>query len=292
MNTSTADEPGHVGGATPAWIDTTSTPVEAGGVPARLVCASRLRANAPLILHLHGGAFVARPAASTTPMVARLLAAAGASVITLDYPVAPQHPFPQPLEAAYKALLWVHLQRHALAAGKASLIVAGEEAGGNLAAALALIARDRGRPALAGQILLSPMLDPRMGTASLRDARAGHAQCPLAAGWHQYLPRCADAMHPYAAPLHSQRLRGLPPALVVTSARDHLRDDSLAYASKLRAAEVDTHECMLPGDSTWPDGAIGDHDDRAAVPAWAAPLCVAFEQFFGMLKPLGRRTVS
>ncbi len=292
MSTSTADEPGRVGSATPAWINTPSTPIEAGGLAARMVRVSPQRSNAPLVLHLHGGAFVARPAASTTPMIARLLAAAGANVITLDYPVAPQHPFPQPLEAAYKALIWVHLQRHALAGRAAPLIVAGEEAGGNLAAALALIARDRGRPALAGQILLSPMLDPRMGTASLRDARAGHGQCPLAAGWQQYLPRCADAMHPYAAPLHSQRLGGLPPALVVTSARDHLRDDTLAYASKLRAAGVDAHECMLPSNSTWPDGAIGDHDDRTVVPAWAAPLCVAFEQYFGMLKALGRRALS
>jgi acetyl esterase/lipase len=107
----------------------------------------------PQVLHLHGGAFVAGAPADGC-CVAALLRQAGASVHSFDYPLAPDHPFPQAVESAYAVLAGMQPRRRC-----APLYVAGEEAGGNLAAALALMARDRGGPALAGQILLSPMLD-------------------------------------------------------------------------------------------------------------------------------------
>jgi acetyl esterase/lipase len=91
-------------------------------------------------------------------------------VVSLAYPLAPEHPFPQPIEVGYAVLQWLYKHRVKMAGKGAPLFLAGEEAGGNLAAAVAVISRDRGHPPLAGQILVSPMLDPCTGTASQREA--------------------------------------------------------------------------------------------------------------------------
>ncbi|MDQ3272894.1 MAG: alpha/beta hydrolase, partial [Pseudomonadota bacterium] len=133
----------------------------------------------PLVLHFHAGAFVAG-SLSQGACVAGLLADAGAVVVSVDYPLAPAHPFPQAVETAYAALAWAWKARNKLAGRSVRLFVAGEEAGGNLAAALALVARDRDSPRLAGQLLLSPMLDACMATASLRDVHAGPVGCTWA----------------------------------------------------------------------------------------------------------------
>ncbi len=255
----------------------TTVPIQPAGPPARLLQRDESPHPGLVVMYLHGGAFVARPSDdASSPSVAQLLAAAGATVVALDYPLAPAHPFPEPLDAAYRALQWLHDEQPALLGRRAPLLVAGEEAGGNLAAALTLMARDRGGPTIAGQILLSPLLDPYLVTASARAAGTGDARCPLAEGWHQYLPRCSDAQHPYAAPLNSRRLQGLPPALIVTSLHDGLHDEGAAYAAQLRAAGVGVHECVL-------DRML----DRTHA---AAPLCAAFERFFGSLEPPRRRT--
>ncbi len=256
------------------------TSIQIAGTNAKLLRRPDLADHAPWVLHLHGGAYVSRPAVQS-PLIARLLAAAGANVVSLHYPLAPQHPFPQPLEAAHEALCAMQALRGRLTDRPSPLLVAGEEAGGNLSAGLALLARDRGRPALAAQILLSPLLDPHMATASLRAAHVGHAGSRLAEGWRQYLARSGDAMHPYAAPLHSQRLGGLAPALIVTRQGDPLRDEAHAYADRLRNAGVRVHEHALLGDAAWPDGAA----DIAADPAWATPLRQVFEQFFEHIAP-------
>lgn len=208
-------------------------------------------AGCPLVLHLHGGAFTQGLPAQGAP-VAQLLCDAGAAVLSLDYPLAPAHPFPTALETAYSVLVWAQQQRKRLAAARSPLFVAGEEAGGNLAAALAMVARDRGGPALAGQILLSPMLDVCIATASQREAHAGEVGCPWARGWRSYLSDACDAMHPYAAPAHAMRLAGLPPALLVTARDDPLRDETRTYAQRLQAAGVPTDETVLSLVTAWP----------------------------------------
>jgi len=206
---------------------------------------------ASLVLHLHGGAFVAGvPEGGST--VAALLADAGAVVVSLDYPLAPAHPFPQGVEAAYAALAWAARRQRSLAVPGARLFVAGEEAGGNLAAAVALMARDRAGPSLAGQVLLSPMLDVCVGTASLRRVNAGPVGCPWADGWRQYLPRACDAAHPYATPGTSMRLAGLPDTLLFTAIDDPLCDETRAYAQRLREAGVEVDEAVLPFATGWP----------------------------------------
>ncbi len=130
------------------------------------------------------------------------------------------------------------------------MFVAGEEAGGNLAAGLALMARDQQSPPLAGQILLSPMLDPCLGTQSIRDADAGASGCKWADGWHCYLGSAEKAAHPYASPLGAKRLVGLAPALIVTAQDDPMHDESLRYEQRLRACgdSVDEHVMAAPTD--------------------------------------------
>jgi acetyl esterase/lipase len=239
------------------------------------VYGQRAGGNGALVLHFHGGAFVAGDL-ERGATVARLLASTGAAVASLDYPLAPSHPFPAAIEAGYTALEWAWQVRGRLAGPRARLFVAGEEAGGNLAAAIAMMARDRLFSHLAGQILLSPMLDACLGTASLRRSHAGAATCPLAAGWRHYLLEGRGTDHPYAMPGQARRLAGLPPALVLTAADDPLRDEALAYRQRLCEADVPASACELDGSTGWP-GTLGDGTGQSA--AWAEPVRAALRNF-------------
>jgi acetyl esterase len=252
----------------------------------------------PLVVHFHGGAFVAG-SLDTGSCIARLLAQAGAVVLSIDYPLAPAQPFPQAVEAGYAALLWAWKARLKLVGKGAPVFVAGEEAGGNLAAAVALMARDQQQPALAGQILLSPMLDPCMATASLRRVDAGQVGCRWADGWHQYLSRLDQASHPYAAPGTALHLSALPPTLLLTAQDDPLRDESLAYAKRLRGAGRLVHAAVLPGPTGWPGSYLQPASHQAA---WASAVqqqfCGFFQDFLGnaamasMRKPMCSPPVS
>lgn len=231
---------------------------------------------APLVLHFHAGAFVAG-SLNQGACIAGLLSGAGAVVVSVDYPLAPAHPFPRAVETGYAALVWAWKARHKLAGRNAPLFIAGEEAGGNLAAAIALMARDQDAPRLAGQILLSPMLDACMATASLRDVHAGPVGCTWADGWHQYLPRQEDAAHPYAAPGAALRLSGLPPTLLVTAADDPLRDETRSYGGRLRQAGVRVQQAVLPQTTGWPLTYRHTGDDPVA---WGDAVRQQFNDFF------------
>ena len=245
------------------------------------------RRPAALVLHFHAGAFFTGDLDSGA-RVAGLLAEAGAVVVSLDYPLAPAQPFPAAIEAGHAALEWLWRERGRLAGHAAGLWVAGEEAGGNLAAAVALVARDRRRPALAGQMLLSPMLDACVATASLRDAHAGPVGCRWADGWHHYLAGAGDALHPYAAPGQASRLAGLPPTLLLTAADDPLRDETHAYAERLRAAGVAVEQADLDGATGWPCSLMLREAPR---PAWADAVRERLQRFLSAppSKDAGRR---
>lgn len=249
----------------PQWVERTLDAGQSSDLTVRIYGQGRRdAAGAALVLHLHGGAFVSgAPEGGST--VARLLAAAGATVVSVDYPLAPAHPFPAAPEAGYAALLWAYRTRSALAGPRARLFVAGEEAGGNLAAALASMARDRQSPPLAGQILLSPMLDPCLGTASLRHSAAETGRCPWADGWCQYLRQPQAAEHPYATPGRARRLADLPPALLLTAQDDPLRDETRAYGRRLAEAGVAVETAVLPGPTGWPSALMAS---ASAAPSW------------------------
>ncbi|WP_399677782.1 alpha/beta hydrolase [Xenophilus sp.] len=281
MSTSTATHPPGAAATAGCAVAEEDIRIElAGGEPAQARVYGERRkgaAGAPLVLHFHGGTFVCG-SLDNGRNVARLLCAAGARVVSLAYPLAPEHPFPKPIEVGYAALEWVYKQRVKLAGKGARVFLAGEEAGGNLAAAVALVARDRGHPPLAGQILLSPMLDPCAGTASVREATCSDAPCKWATGWQSYLRRPMDTMHPYAVPGSSLRLADVAATLVLVGPDDPMRDEALAYAKRLQAAGIPVTAAVLPNDSQWPD-ALYQPDDPGC-PVCAATVKQRFIDFF------------
>lgn len=249
-------------------------------LPARLYAPAEIGENAGLVLHLHGGHFTSGSLAEGEA-VATMLAEAGAVVLSLDYPLAPEHRFPNALESAYGALEAIAKRRARWASKHAPLYVAGEEAGGNLAAALALMARDRRGPALAGQILLSPMLDPCLGTCSLREVDAGPVGCHWADGWADYLGSPEKAAHPYAAPVNASRLAGLAPALLITGEDDPMRDEAVTYLRRLQEAGVSARHHVQTGATQWPAAYAG-------APKEGSCLCMAcnhVSEFYALTAP-------
>jgi acetyl esterase/lipase len=225
----------------------------ADGLPAlRQYGAKRPGGGQPLVVHFHGGTFTSGDLDSGATMAA-LLADAGAVVVSVDYPLAPVHPFPQAVNAGYAVLQWAYKQRVKLAGAQPRIYLAGEEAGGNLAAAVALVARDNSHPPLAGQILITPMLDPCVGTASLREMLGSATECKWGSGWQQYLQKPMDAEHPYAVPGQARRLAGLPPALVLAGFDDPLRDEGRRYAERLQQAGVPARFALLGEAAGWPE---------------------------------------
>jgi len=257
------------------WIETSIDDAAGRPLRVRIYAAPDRRTGNALVVHFHGGSFVAGSLDSGLTM-ARLLRASGATVVSVDYPQAPAHPFPAALEAGHAVLLWAFGQRSRLAGKDARLFVAGEEAGGNLAAALAMVARDRHRPPLAGQILVSPMVDARVGTASMRKEHAGSSDCRWAQGWCAYLGCGAGADHPYAMPARALRLAGLPPALVLTAEDDPLHDEALAYALGLERAGVEVQRAVLAAPTGWPCS-LGA--DSSALAQWAEPVRRSLNSF-------------
>lgn len=223
----------------------------AGPLPARLY---RLRrAKAPfscLIVFFHQGGFIGGSLDECDDFARALALRSGAAVLSAAYTLACRQPFPAAVEDAYSVLQWAARCPKALGWSGERLLTAGIEAGGNLAAVAALMARDRGGPALAGQILIMPMLDPGLTSDSMRALKrnpdiAGVADA-CAAGYRGYLPRVADRMHPYASPLQSSRLKGLPAALILSAQEDPLCDEAEQYGTRLAAAGTRSTVRRLP----------------------------------------------
>jgi acetyl esterase/lipase len=211
--------------------------VQGEDIAVRVFGARSTATVVPLVLYFHGGLFNCGTVQDAEPLAHAL--SESAVIACVDYPLAPAVRFPDTVEITFEALQWASAHAAELGADAKRVFVAGDEAGGNLAAAATLIARDRNARAdaprpLAGQILLSPLLDPSQASASMRMA----ADCPCREAWGEYLPFVSDAMHPYAAPIHSRRLGGLPPALIITAEKCPLRDEAEEYAAKLIAAGV------------------------------------------------------
>jgi acetyl esterase len=197
--------------------------------------------TAATILWVHGGGWVICDL-DTHDAVCRLLAvSSGCRVIAVDYRRAPEHPFPAPLEDT-----WDALQAVAAETGQAPLIVAGDSAGGNMAAVCALRARDHGGPDLALQVLVCPVVDHDMTTASYRERGSGPDLFITAKDmewfWNYYVPDPAARSASDASPLRAENFSNLPRAIVITAEYDPLRDEGIAYAERLKAAGVEvTH---------------------------------------------------
>jgi len=197
----------------------------------------------PLVIYLHPGRFVSGNLDETDTTARSLVARLGLAIVAPVYSLAIARPFPAAAEDAYAALVWAH--RHAAQERWSArrIAVIGEEAGGNLAAAVAMMSRDRAGPSLAAQVLISPMLDPTLSSCSMRAPNANAMPCSEA--YRHYLPHASDRLHPYAAPGLSRRLAGLAPALILSAENDPLRDEADSYAARLIAAGVKTHVARL-----------------------------------------------
>ncbi|MDQ2818912.1 MAG: alpha/beta hydrolase [Pseudomonadota bacterium] len=218
-----------------------------GPLVARLysIDASKTKKDS-LLVFFHAGGFVGGDLDEADPFLRRLSQTSSANQLVLAscYTLATKKPFPAAVEDAHAVLAWVRKNKAKLGWSGKQLVVSGIEAGANLASVAALMARDRGGPAIDGQILIMPMLDPGLTTCSMRDVKLDDDMAKVAdtcaASYRGYLPNPADRAHPYASPLRSSRLRNLPQALILSAEDDPLRDEAEQYAAKLSAAGVST----------------------------------------------------
>ncbi|MGD9603925.1 MAG: alpha/beta hydrolase [Gammaproteobacteria bacterium] len=194
----------------------------------------------PALVFFHGGGWVVGSLDSHDHMARHLAVKAGCAVLSVDYRLAPEHPFPAALEDAIAAVQWAAHHAQALDIDPTRLAVGGDSAGGQLAASAALALRDARGPALRLQVLIYPVCDLVADNASLRENATGYLL--TVAAYHKmcqwYLPERAQWADPRISPQHAANHRGLPPALVQTAEFDPLRDEGLAYVETLRAAGV------------------------------------------------------
>jgi acetyl esterase len=193
----------------------------------------------PLLVFFHGSGFVLCSLDTHDGMCRNLCAGAGCVVVSVDYRLAPEHKFPAGLDDCVFATSWVSEHAAELEGDAGRVVVGGDSAGGNLAAAAALRIRDEGGPALLGQLLIYPVTDYYTpGTPSYRENADGYGltRDTMVWFWDHYLSDPAEAAEPYASPLRARDLSGLPAALVVTAEYDPLCDEGEYYAAKLRAA--------------------------------------------------------
>jgi acetyl esterase/lipase len=226
-------------------------PSDAPDVPVRIYAPANRRGVVPGLLYIHGGGFVLGDLDMFHAHVLRLVDELGVVIVSVDYRLAPEHPFPAPVEDCYAALQWFAAKADELGVDPERIGVAGESAGGGLAAGVALLARDRGGPALCFQFLGIPELDDRLDTPSMRE----YVDTPLwnrpnaIYSWTAYLGTepGGDDVSPYAAPARATDLSGLPPAFVTTCQFDPLRDEGIEYARRLAHAGVHAELRHYPG---------------------------------------------
>jgi acetyl esterase len=218
-----------------------------GDLPVRLYRPAGQR-PLPVLLYFFGGGWVLG-AIDTADGVSRSLAnSAGALVVVVGYRLAPEHPFPAAMQDCYATLRWVIDQAAEIGADPGRIAVGGDSAGGNLAASVALRARDDGLP-LAGQLLVYPNTDQLADDESMRKSDDPFLFNRHSVAWYRqhYLAGPEDAASPLASPLRAESLAGLPPALVITAEYDPLRDQGEAYASRLAAEGVQVTLSRYPG---------------------------------------------
>lgn len=231
-----------------AAVTETLAPTAAGVVPVRIYCPTT-DSGAPVLIYLHGGGLVMGSNRSFEPLARELASAAAAVVVAVDYRLAPEAPPPAQFDDAYAATEWVSHNADQLGVDAERLAVVGDSAGGSLAAAVALAARDRDGPAICAQVLLYPGLDRDMSVASI----AAMPNAPLLARDDiDYMHALVDGdagppTDPYLVPAYATDLSGLPPAIVVTGGCDPIRDWGERYAARLRDAGVQTTVTRYPG---------------------------------------------
>jgi acetyl esterase/lipase len=204
----------------------------------------------PLIVFFHGSGFVLCSLDTHDGVCRNFCSAAGCVVVSVDYRLAPEHKFPAGAEDCYAATKWAAEHAHELNANPGRMVIAGDSAGGNLVAVVALMIRDQGGPALRGQLMIYPVTDHfSSGHPSYTENAEGYGL--TAAGmrwfWDHYLNSESEASNPLVSPLRARDLRDLPPALIITAEYDVLRDEGERYGARLADAGVRTKVVRYDG---------------------------------------------
>jgi acetyl esterase len=227
-------------------------PSPAGPIPARIYTPTSLRKTdglAPCLVFFHGGGWVIGDLDSHDVVCRKLADAGELIVISVDYRLAPEHKYPAAVDDAIAATAWIAGHAAALGIDASRLIVGGDSAGGNLAAVVAIAARDGNGPAIAGQVLIYPATDFAMTHPSHREPETSLLLTHSVIKWFRdhYLNDAADAQDWRASPARATTLAGLPPAYVLTAGADPLRDEGCEYAGRLKEAGVAVTYRHFPG---------------------------------------------
>ncbi|KAB1187851.1 MULTISPECIES: alpha/beta hydrolase [Haloferax] len=233
-----------------AGVTNFEIPGPAGGIPLRVYHPDPER-SLPTLVFFHGGLWAMGTLDSIDGVCRRLATRAAHVVVSVDYRLAPEHPFPAGLEDCVRATEWVEANAERIGADPDQLAVAGTSAGGNLAAATCLHSREFGGPTIDSQFLLYPMTDLSADHPSLSENADGPLLTRRDVLWAHdtYLRSPVDRYNPFAAPLRADSHTDLPPGYVVTAGFDPLRDEGAAYASALESAGVHVvhdHEPAMP----------------------------------------------
>lgn len=208
-------------------------------IPVRVYRASA-QPDCPVVVYFHGGGWTLGSVDVYDPLMRELAARSGCVVVAVDYRLAPENPYPAALDDAYAAVVWTAANGASIGARADRVAVAGDSAGGNLAASVALRARDSGEVRLAMQALVYPVVDRGTERASSREFERGYLLENSAIDWFwgHYLSGAEARDDPYVMPARAPDLRGLPRAVVITAECDPLRDDAEAYVDRLTEAGV------------------------------------------------------
>lgn len=222
-----------------AKVEDRTIPGTGGPIPIRIYTPFGV-GPFPILLYFHSGGWVLGDLESQDSVCRILANGAECVVVSVDYRLAPEHKFPAAAEDAYTATLWAAKNAEIFNGDSSRIAVSGLSAGGNLAAVVALMARDRGEPSLIYQLLLDPVTQYGFDTESYRKLANDFlvTKDDMVWYWHQYLPSPQDGKNPYASPLFAEDLSDLPPALIVAAECDVLHDDGKGYSDRLRDAGV------------------------------------------------------
>lgn len=212
-------------------------PGPGGEIPARIYTPFG-KEPFPVLVYFHGGGWVLGDIESSDGLCRTLANTTGCIVVSVGYRLAPEHPFPAAVDDAFYATQWAAANASAFNGDPLRLAVSGDSAGGNLAAVVAQIARDRGKPAIQFQLLIYPATDAACDTPSYSENAEGYflTKAAMQWFWNHYVPKDVDRRHPNASPLRADNFAGLPPALVITAEFDPLRDEGERYARRMQAA--------------------------------------------------------
>ncbi len=229
-------------------VEDRALPGPAGDVPVRIYSPGE-GGGRPALLFFHGGGFVTGDIESHDPLCREIANRADCVVVSVDYRLAPEHRFPAAPEDCYAALRWVAEHGAEIGVDTTRLAIAGDSAGGNMAAVVALLCLERGGPALRHQVLIYPVIDPSCDSASQHENGSGYmlTQTTMRWFWAQYLNDESEASLPTVCPMRAERVDGLPPTTVLTAEFDPLRDEGETYAAKLTEAGIPTELTRYEG---------------------------------------------